>query len=140
VGAQGPLLAARADDPVLEAVRPALLDRRQDLAAHLIAQPWMDVSQVGIERRREPRGLDAEDPVELIGPDDLVLLDAPLPAPEIGDSLGLVHQRRGCPELLRGAMRERDSVLWGGLAFLPAWRSKKGRLQPPLPTSARTTR
>jgi hypothetical protein len=37
-------------------------------------------------------------------------------------------------------MRKRDSVLCGGVAFLPGRRSKKGRLRPPLPASARTTR
>ena len=70
------------------------LDRRADLRLFL----GMDALEVGGDGA--PKGvrvlhlLDPEDPVELVGPNDLVIGQVPLPTAEIGDPLRVGHQVR----------------------------------------------
>src|SRR5690606_3677518 len=69
------------------------VDGRLHRSLHLLAVLRVEEPEVVLERGLEVPRPEAEDPVELVGPRDLVGGDVPAPAPDAGDLLRL-------PELL----------------------------------------
>ncbi len=108
-------LSVGPDDAVLEAEGDRVAERGFDLSTNLELLIGMDALEVrgeGLsERVRVLLSLDTEDPVELLGPVDLVFGQPPFPAAEIGDSLRVRHQIGCRPQLLARAVRKIGTVI-----------------------------
>ena len=82
-------VAVGAHDPVVEAPRPALGERRLDHPPDAGAVVGMDLVEVGPVGAGHAVGCHAVDAVELVGPGDAIGGDLPLPRPHPRDLLGL---------------------------------------------------
>ena len=77
-----PLLAVRTDDPVIDAVGLALLERQADLFAHPLPVVGVDQREEGIRIAAERGRGDAEDPVDRPRPPENPGFDRPVPSAE----------------------------------------------------------
>ena len=84
-----PHLAVGPDDPVVEVVRGALADRRSLGRPHASAVFGVNDGEECLGGPGEPAALDPEDPVGLVGSARRVGRKVPVPAPDMGDPLGL---------------------------------------------------
>ncbi len=86
-----PHLAVRLNDPVLDVVARAFLDRAADRLAHSAAVVGMDRLQEGVVGGRGGLRLLPEHAVDLVGPVQLAGQNVPVPVADLGDALRRVQ-------------------------------------------------
>jgi hypothetical protein len=80
-------LAVRARDPVLDLQRSAGRGERRDGGRELLAIVGVGMREDELDRRSYGAGLDAEDAVQVVGPQQLVLRGDEVPAAGLGEPL-----------------------------------------------------